>query len=602
MEYGEIFHVQVPNSRERRNFFEDLILNQAAKAPASKKKAVLNALEVLPVAPPPTPRQLTEEETQRLAEQDEGTFRELRLFLRDVTNRLSQDKRFKAFTKPVDLEEVPDYAEVIKQPMDLSTVLSKIDRHQYETVKEFLYDVDLIWQNALEYNPDRDPSDRQIRHRACALKDSVHAIIKDELDEDFEKICEDSKASRSARGCTTVQFAPSFYNVLPKLSKSPAEAKTTERTPQSEPAQSTAAAYPNTSASFVTTPKHTAQKKRRRKSRWSSGFIAKKRSSCSPHTSRDDAHLESEEEDGDDEEEEVEKRGAAECEKRTEGDEDPMMVDGESGPAPAQEGSLGPTENEEDSQQGREEKSPAAEDKVILYGSGKPEDDDQIEKESVDKDQSGQSEEIKVLKGGNQTSESIPVNTNKDSHTVTEGDTQGPSNTEEGAETKGQELTETRTEKCRAVTQTDDSNKVVTVEEAEQNSPAEPMEVEAANTSTTDVSAAHRGEEDTDKERSVRPVTRALKDAVQLQQQQQQQKVDVDKALQILEQETPPLVVDRDGLKELLERVVTKTESYEVYKLEKLYALLCQSIYRHRRDYNKTLLIQELEREIADFC
>lgn len=67
---------------------------------------MLNALEVLPVAPPPPPRQLTEEETQRLEEQEEDTLRELRLFLRDVTNRLSQDKRFKAFTKPVDLEEV----------------------------------------------------------------------------------------------------------------------------------------------------------------------------------------------------------------------------------------------------------------------------------------------------------------------------------------------------------------------------------------------------------------------------------------------------------------------------------------------------------------
>lgn len=42
--------------------------------------------------------------------------------------------------------------------MDLSTVLSKVDLHQYGTVKEFLQDVDLIWQNALEYNPDRDPS------------------------------------------------------------------------------------------------------------------------------------------------------------------------------------------------------------------------------------------------------------------------------------------------------------------------------------------------------------------------------------------------------------------------------------------------------------
>lgn len=68
--------------------------------------SVLNACEVLPIAPPPPPRQLTEEETQRLDEQEEDTLRELRLFLRDVTNRLSQDKRFKAFTKPVDLEEV----------------------------------------------------------------------------------------------------------------------------------------------------------------------------------------------------------------------------------------------------------------------------------------------------------------------------------------------------------------------------------------------------------------------------------------------------------------------------------------------------------------
>lgn len=42
--------------------------------------------------------------------------------------------------------------------------------------------------------------DRQIRHRACALKDTVHAIIRAELDEDFEKICEELKVSRRARG------------------------------------------------------------------------------------------------------------------------------------------------------------------------------------------------------------------------------------------------------------------------------------------------------------------------------------------------------------------------------------------------------------------
>lgn len=39
-------------------------------------------------------------------------------------------------------------------------------------------------------------------------------------------------------------------------------------------------------------------------------------------------------------------------------------------------------------------------------------------------------------------------------------------------------------------------------------------------------------------------MTRALKNAVM-----QQQMINVDKALQILDQETPPLVVDRDKLK-----------------------------------------------------
>uniref|UniRef100_A0A8C3ACY7 ATPase family AAA domain-containing protein 2 n=1 Tax=Cyclopterus lumpus TaxID=8103 RepID=A0A8C3ACY7_CYCLU len=470
MEFGEVFHIQTPTSRERRNFFEDLILNQAAKAPASKKKAVLNALEVLPVAAPPPPRQLTEEETRRLEEQEEDTLRDLRLFLRDVTNRLSQDKRFKAFTKPVDLEEVPDYAVVIKKPMDLSTVLSNIDLHQYGTVKEFLQDVDLIWQNALEYNPDRDPSDRQIRHKACALKDTVHAIIKDELDEDFEKICVETKASRSTRGKCCVRVVG-------------------------------------------------RQMKKRRKSRWSAGLYSKKKASCSPHMSRD-------EEDGDDEEDEVEKGGGAEYDEGTGGEEDPMMVDVESGP--------------------------------IQCDSGKAENDDETrdEKERLGEvvaDQPGKSEEKKVSTNpGNENSRTISVNTNTDGHAETEGRTQGQCNTEERAETDSQKLTETET--CQTVTQADNrnNNNVVTVEVTEQNGPAEPMEVEA-----TDASAATRGEEDT------------CTDKIWM-----------------------SLPFSCSFPQELLKRVEIKTEGFEVYQLEKLYALLCQSIYRHRRDYNKTSLIQ----------
>lgn len=53
--------------------------------------------------------------------------------------------------------QVPDYLMVIKKPMDLSTLLTNIDEHKYVTVGEFMSDTDLIWQNALEYNPDSDP-------------------------------------------------------------------------------------------------------------------------------------------------------------------------------------------------------------------------------------------------------------------------------------------------------------------------------------------------------------------------------------------------------------------------------------------------------------
>ena len=53
--------------------------------------------------------------------------------------------------------QVPDYYEIIQNPMDLSSMMTKIDLHKYQTVQQFLKDIDLICSNALEYNPDRDP-------------------------------------------------------------------------------------------------------------------------------------------------------------------------------------------------------------------------------------------------------------------------------------------------------------------------------------------------------------------------------------------------------------------------------------------------------------
>uniref|UniRef100_A0A672HRL8 ATPase family AAA domain-containing protein 2 n=1 Tax=Salarias fasciatus TaxID=181472 RepID=A0A672HRL8_SALFA len=203
--YGEVLTLSPPGEEDKRKFFSDLLLVQAARVPRSARTAVLFR-EVLPVAEAPGPRELSAEEQRRLAEQEENTLRELRLFLRDVTKRLATDKRFNIFSKPVDIEEVSDYLEVIRQPMDLSTVMTKIDTHKYLTVKDFLVDIDLICSNALEYNPDKDPGDKVIRHRACSLKDTAHAIFAAELDPEFDRMCEDIKEAHKKRGSSIVFF------------------------------------------------------------------------------------------------------------------------------------------------------------------------------------------------------------------------------------------------------------------------------------------------------------------------------------------------------------------------------------------------------------
>ena len=63
-------------------------------------------VEQLAVAAAPEPRELTQSEQDKLQKQREAILRELRVFLRDLTNKLLAERKFKEFTKPVDPEEV----------------------------------------------------------------------------------------------------------------------------------------------------------------------------------------------------------------------------------------------------------------------------------------------------------------------------------------------------------------------------------------------------------------------------------------------------------------------------------------------------------------
>ncbi|XP_025112371.1 bromodomain-containing protein 2-like isoform X3 [Pomacea canaliculata] len=63
------------------------------------------------------------------------------------------------FYKPVDATNLGlhDYHEIIKKPMDLSTVKAKMDNREYKTVRDFEEDMRLIFTNCYRYNaPDTD--------------------------------------------------------------------------------------------------------------------------------------------------------------------------------------------------------------------------------------------------------------------------------------------------------------------------------------------------------------------------------------------------------------------------------------------------------------
>lgn len=56
------------------------------------------------------------------------------------------------FREPVNIHEVPDYLDIVTNPMDLGTMKMKLQNHQYTHLDEMQADFDLMIQNCLAYN------------------------------------------------------------------------------------------------------------------------------------------------------------------------------------------------------------------------------------------------------------------------------------------------------------------------------------------------------------------------------------------------------------------------------------------------------------------
>jgi len=73
-----------------------------------------------------------------------------------VIRELRKHKDAAAFLEPVDWKAlgIKDYPTIIKRPMDLGTVMKRLEAGQYSSVLDVAADVDLVWNNAMTYNQD----------------------------------------------------------------------------------------------------------------------------------------------------------------------------------------------------------------------------------------------------------------------------------------------------------------------------------------------------------------------------------------------------------------------------------------------------------------
>ena len=85
-------------------------------------------------------------------------------YCRDLITRMFKGPGFWTrlvgpFKNPVDptIDNVPNYFDVVKRPMDLRTIQAKMNRNEYATGAEFEADIRQIFQNCYEYWTQDDP-------------------------------------------------------------------------------------------------------------------------------------------------------------------------------------------------------------------------------------------------------------------------------------------------------------------------------------------------------------------------------------------------------------------------------------------------------------
>ncbi|XP_062198444.1 ATPase family AAA domain-containing protein At1g05910-like isoform X1 [Phragmites australis] len=184
-----VYQVEQPSYDDRLRYFSLLfesLLSLQTEESRSKSKKQKSTIDL-----PKAPKEVEGPKVSELkakAEAEQHAVRRMRMCLRDICNRILYNKRFSVFHFPVSEEEVPDYRSVVHNPMDMATVLQRVDSGQYLTRAAFMKDIDLIVSNAKTYNGD-DYNGSRIVSRACELRDVAHGMLS-QMDPSLVSFCD----------------------------------------------------------------------------------------------------------------------------------------------------------------------------------------------------------------------------------------------------------------------------------------------------------------------------------------------------------------------------------------------------------------------------
>jgi len=190
---GEGFYeVLVPGEEERRAFFSPTA--EALAFPPSKEHLQeedeeggvsiqhQQPVQALPLAPDAIAAAAAHKKAEETAvarqtyEHDQAALRALRVALREVTTKLLRNRRWELFWMPPDPEDDPDYWNTVTCPMDLATILSRVDGRKYNLPSQYLADMALIPRAERELHGDDPRGFREIS-KACALEDEARSLV-----------------------------------------------------------------------------------------------------------------------------------------------------------------------------------------------------------------------------------------------------------------------------------------------------------------------------------------------------------------------------------------------------------------------------------------